>query len=58
MKIHRVGAELFYADGQTDITKLIAFRDFSKAPNESKAAIIILTKCVVPLDIIVLVKLL
>ena len=43
MKIRPVGAELFHADGQTDITKLIAFRNFAKAPNESTAAIIILT---------------
>ena len=28
MKIHPVGVELFYADGQTDMTKLIvAFRN-------------------------------
>jgi hypothetical protein len=34
MKICPVGAELFYADGQTDMTKLIvAFRNFAKAPN-------------------------
>jgi hypothetical protein len=33
MKIRPVGAELFYADGQTDITKLIvAFRNFENAP--------------------------
>jgi len=38
MKIYRVGAELFHADGrtdrQTDMTKLIVvFRNFAKAPN-------------------------
>jgi hypothetical protein len=34
MKIRPVGAELFYADRQTDITKLtVAFRNFANAPN-------------------------
>jgi len=34
MKIRPVGAKLFLADGQTDITKLIvAFRNFAYAPN-------------------------
>jgi hypothetical protein len=34
MKIRSVGAELFHANGQTDMTKLIvAFRDFANAPN-------------------------
>jgi len=33
MKILPVGTELFHADGQTDMTKLIvAFRDFTNAP--------------------------
>jgi hypothetical protein len=33
MKIRPVGAEVFHADGQTDMTKLVvAFRDFAKAP--------------------------
>jgi hypothetical protein len=33
MKIRPVGAELFHADGETDMTKLIAaFRDFASAP--------------------------
>ena len=33
MKIRLMGAELFHADGQTDMTKLIvAFRNFAKAP--------------------------
>jgi len=32
-KIHLVGAELFYTDRRTDMTKLIvAFRNFAKAP--------------------------
>jgi hypothetical protein len=36
MKIRPVGAELFHADGQTDMTKLIvAFRNFANAPNNS-----------------------
>jgi hypothetical protein len=34
MKIRLVGAELFHADGQTDMMKLIvAFSQFSNAPN-------------------------
>jgi len=34
MTIHLVGAELFYADGRTDLTKLIvAFRNFANATN-------------------------
>jgi len=33
MKIRPMGAELFHADGQTDMTKLIfALRDFVNAP--------------------------
>jgi hypothetical protein len=33
MKIRRAGAELFHADGQTDMAKLIvALRTFTKAP--------------------------
>ena len=33
MKIRPVGAELFLADGQTDMTKLLAaFRNFANAP--------------------------
>ena len=33
MKIHPVGVELFHADGETDMTKLIvAFRNFANAP--------------------------
>jgi hypothetical protein len=31
MKIGPVGAELSHADGQTDITKLIAFGSFANA---------------------------
>jgi uncharacterized RDD family membrane protein YckC len=32
MKIRPVGAELFHADGRTDVTKqVIAFRNFAKA---------------------------
>jgi hypothetical protein len=35
MKIPTVGAELFYADGQTDMTKLIVtFRNFANAPKK------------------------
>ena len=33
IKIHPVRAELFHADGRTDMTKLtIAFRNFANAP--------------------------
>jgi hypothetical protein len=33
MKIRKVGAELFDADGRTDMTKLIVdFRNFANAP--------------------------
>jgi len=32
MEICPVRAELFHADGQKDVTKLIAFRSFAKAP--------------------------
>jgi hypothetical protein len=33
MKIRRVGAKLFHADGRTDMTKLVAtFRSFANAP--------------------------
>ena len=35
MKIHRVGAELFHADGWTDMTKLIfTFRNFTNEPRD------------------------
>jgi hypothetical protein len=35
MKIRLVGAEVFHADGQTDMTKLIiAFRKFANAPKK------------------------
>ena len=33
MKFRPVGAELFHADGRTDMTKLtVAFRNFAKGP--------------------------
>jgi hypothetical protein len=36
MKIRPVGAELFHADGQTDMTKLmVAFRNFANAPKKT-----------------------
>jgi len=35
MKIRRVGAELFHADGRTDMTKLIiAFHNFANKPKK------------------------
>jgi hypothetical protein len=37
MKIRPVGAELFHADGKTDMTMLIVvFRDFANAPKEKE----------------------
>jgi len=36
MKIRPVGAELFHADGCTDMTKVaVAFRNFAKAPKKA-----------------------
>ena len=32
MKIRPVGAELFDADGQTDMKLIVAFRNFANAP--------------------------
>jgi hypothetical protein len=35
MKIRPVGAELFHADRQTDMTRLVVgFRDYAKAPDK------------------------
>ena len=40
MKIRTVGAELFQADGRTDMTKLIvAFRNFANAPIRDKSSV-------------------
>jgi hypothetical protein len=37
IKILPMGAELFHADGQTDMIKLlVAFYNFAKAPNENR----------------------
>jgi hypothetical protein len=37
MKIVLLGAELFHADGRTDVTKLIvAFRNFEKVPENQR----------------------
>ena len=33
MKIRPVGAELFHEDGQTDMTLIVAFRNFVNAHN-------------------------
>jgi hypothetical protein len=43
MKIRPVGAELFHADGQTDMVKLlVAFRNFAKAPsNEAERTFVL-----------------
>jgi hypothetical protein len=36
MRIYPIGAELFHADGQTDMSKLTeAFRNFAKAPKNN-----------------------
>jgi phosphoserine phosphatase len=46
MKIRAMGAELFHADGRTDITMLtVAFHSFAKTPKKNRyhALIIILT---------------
>jgi hypothetical protein len=40
IKIRPVGAELFNADGQTDMT-IVAFRDFANVPNKFKLLLII-----------------
>ena len=38
IKVRPVGAELFHADGQTDITSLtVAFRSFANARTEIKS---------------------
>jgi hypothetical protein len=38
MKIHPLKAELFHADGRTDMKKLIvSFRNFPKVPNNGGA---------------------
>jgi len=43
-KIRLVGAKLFHADGQTDVTKsIVVFRNFANAPTNS------LFKCVTPI---------
>ena len=47
MQIRPVGAELFYADGRTDMTMLtVAFRNFANASKNVKTA------CTVPKNII------
>jgi len=35
MKIRPVGAELFHADGRTDMKLIAAFSNFAKAPNKT-----------------------
>jgi hypothetical protein len=41
MKIGSVGAELFYADGRTDMTKLtVAFRNFANAPKTTDMSLL------------------
>ena len=43
MKIRPVAAELFHAEGQTNMTKLIvAFRNFAIAPNNARIVIPVL----------------
>ena len=40
MKIRPVGAEVFHADGRTDMTRLIiAFRNFADAPKMASPAL-------------------
>ena len=46
IKIRPVGAELFHADGQTDMTKLIvAFRNFANASKMSYANKVLSCAC-------------
>jgi hypothetical protein len=46
MKIRPVGTELYHADRQTDMTKLIiAFRSFAKEPKYDLCAFIVLCCC-------------
>jgi len=41
IKIRPVGAELFYADGRTEMTKLIfAFRNFAKVPKNTTPIVV------------------
>jgi hypothetical protein len=41
MKIHPMGAELFHAEGQTDMTNLIVvFRSFVNAPKNEEILVI------------------
>jgi len=48
MKIHRMGAELFHADRQTDMTKLIvALRNFANAPKDQHVHVKIMWVCYV-----------
>jgi hypothetical protein len=35
MKIRSVGAELFRADGRTDMKLIVAFRNFANAPKQT-----------------------
>ena len=49
MKIRPVGAELFHAEGQTDIRKLIvAFRNFATAPRNLRFYVVLKQKYAVP----------
>jgi hypothetical protein len=49
MKIRPVGAELFHADGQTDIRKLtVAFRNFETAPRNLRFYVVLKQKYAVP----------
>jgi len=36
MKILPVGAEMFHADGRTDMMLIVAFRNFATAPKNQK----------------------
>jgi len=48
MKILIVGAELFHADRQTDMKKLlVTFRNFAKAPKNSHCAVLHTQFCIV-----------
>jgi hypothetical protein len=46
MKIRPVGAEVFHADGQTDVAQLIvAFRTFANSPETQSLKHLLLSKC-------------
>jgi len=45
MKIYFVVAELFYADEQTDMKRIVAFRSFAKEPKISPLCLLLSVLC-------------